>query len=1099
MYTWHNLFLVTPGGFKSQSVSSTVEAYKEYLKCTYNNKKLPGDDKWQCPLDCIKHFVNLKYIDIKSQLQRKEIEKSWDIIIKGSLDHYNLYKTTREQIDISRIACRIDDSLPNLVILNGDPGIGKTTLSWELCRRWSRGELWTEYSLVVLLQLRDENVQAATGIYDLFQFSDAGIPPSAETDVLSTHVQGAKILFILEGLDELPRKIREDKNSFLIKLIAGRVLPASTVVVTTRPWAVADLPSSCSSRLDQFIDILGFTQGQVREYISKMIADREAPAELQAFLDANPHISSAMCSPLLAHIVVNVYKQCFVREDAVFPNTTTELYTAYCRVLVERHLTDNPVEEEWNGELWNLPQSIQPRFNFLCEIAYQGITKEKQQLVFYKEDFPNAKATLGFMNSVHPLHQSATERVCPSYDFIHTTLQEFLAAIYIWKNHSPQKQLILFETACIDRRYKRILRFLAGLTKLGDPWTRCVLPVPTLMGASISTIKECEFSVESVMWLYESQNTELINEYEGVAMSAPLHCAGLKYYTALGHLIGTGNFQVLFQVFSTSSRSYEDFVDFTAINNLALALRKHKTCSSLLKRISLSSNALNNDSVNFLLQCIQPTASPGPVLCVMFSSKVSRKDAFTSDSSTKFIQSVEEIELFPQDYIRIKQTNYDLLSRLSEILKTKSNLKKLKLTCTKDLESKNRELSEIIMHSQSFQTLELRLPENKFTSSFYRQSWIKLGLKMLNLQCLRSRLLPSELFSVLDLNDKFSRQQSAVRSLQSLTRDLEYLEWDSFEVSDVDQLSSFFQTVFACSALERLTINEFSESTSQGHQLRDVSRLQLDGLSAHPSLQRVELAYFPGLGCLIFSSLQQNKSVKYLNITVDFEDDGITDVFGALLAHNKSLTAICLNAHSIYTCRNALVATLEHVSTATSLKGFSIKFSNHLFDDSISSAICKILKNVNIERLGIPLFLPPQKSFLEIFAKALCENSTLQILILRHSKYQPLAHVHPIPVDLPRTTVSGEEAEALGEMLKVNKSLEIIHLLAEFSDCSPLVRGLAVNNTIQEFQIDRSTKESAIKCPDYHLARKKMVFLCEAMLAMQNCQESRGVQYKRFF
>ena len=70
--------------------------------------------------------------------------------------------------------------------------------------------------------------------------------------------QGQGILFILEGLDELPSSLRE-KDSIFMKLITGRLLSNCTVLVTTRPWAICDLPVTCSSRVDQFIEILGFS------------------------------------------------------------------------------------------------------------------------------------------------------------------------------------------------------------------------------------------------------------------------------------------------------------------------------------------------------------------------------------------------------------------------------------------------------------------------------------------------------------------------------------------------------------------------------------------------------------------------------------------------------------------------------------------------------------------------------------------------------------------------------------------------------------------------------------------------------------------------
>ena len=68
---------------------------------------------------------------------------------------------------MDQIASKVEGKFSKLVVIKGAPGGGKTTLSWELCRRWANGEVWTDYSLVVLLRLRDENVQEAVELVDI--------------------------------------------------------------------------------------------------------------------------------------------------------------------------------------------------------------------------------------------------------------------------------------------------------------------------------------------------------------------------------------------------------------------------------------------------------------------------------------------------------------------------------------------------------------------------------------------------------------------------------------------------------------------------------------------------------------------------------------------------------------------------------------------------------------------------------------------------------------------------------------------------------------------------------------------------------------------
>ena len=274
------------------------------------------------------------------------------------------------------------------------------------------------------------------------------------------------------------------------------------------------------------------------------------------------------------------------------------------------------MEEKWNGDLYQSTTiSSNLSFNHLCEIAYQGITKERQQLVFFKEDIPDGSSTLGFMNSVYPLYQSALLTASPSYNFIHLTLQEFLAAVYVWRNYTPQEQLILFETKCSSRygQYSMILQFLAGLTKLDDPWTRCALPVPKLEG-EYSMTKVCCFSSYHIKWLYESQNVELIKTMPCEDVTYYLYSLGFEldpqYVIALGYILANGKFQVELSLYSSN---------FTNIKNLVEGLKRYNSCSSQLKHLTIHRD-FDSQTASNLVQFIKPTVVPGLRLLLLYTT-----------------------------------------------------------------------------------------------------------------------------------------------------------------------------------------------------------------------------------------------------------------------------------------------------------------------------------------------------------------------------------------------------------------------------------------------------------------------------------------------
>ncbi len=663
------------------------------------------------------------------------MEESWSKIVKGELDRFS----RRGTITMDQIASKVEGKFSKLVVIKGAPGGGKTTLSWELCRRWANGEVWTDYSLVVLLRLRDENVQEAVELVDLFQCEDTDVSKSVYSLIRKNQGQG--VFFILEGLDELTPSLRE-KDSIFMKLITGRLLPASTVLVTTRPWAVCDLPVTCSPRVYQFIEILGFSSEQIQEYIDLMIKDG-APPELREYVNSNPRISSAMYNPLHARIVVEVYKENHDKKsNSIFPNTTTELYTTYSRVLIERYLHKNPayLDSDWSGELSELPSSLQVHFDKLCRIAYNGITKEKQQLVFFKEDVVDTSTTFGFMNSVHPLYKSTKKsNSSPSYNFLHLTLQEFLAAFYVWKNNTPRELLILFETKANDGSYEMILLFLAGLTKLDDPWTQCVLPTPYVFYEKGSSKAErmCEFSSDQILWIYESQNAQAMKDlYCNVLYKPPLGDCGIDQF-ALGYVVASAHVKVTeMNMFKFNKRSRYGDVD----RSMMLA-----GINKVLPSFTLSVRHLKM-STTFKIPSDWYTLTDR-ILPELESVTISNRfyDEFVGPEVPCVLKIFDTIRLSPN--LSVVELDFgisrDTVIRILDILKPKPCLKVLK--CAKVSPADEELLSDFIAYS-SIEMLVIHLVQARSIGDSLitdTNNWcISIGLNVTELKRNNTKILP---------------------------------------------------------------------------------------------------------------------------------------------------------------------------------------------------------------------------------------------------------------------------------------------------------------------------------------------------------------------
>ena len=84
--------------------------------------------------------------------------------LHGNIDLIQQKKTplTKDQITVLP-----KGETARTVLIEGAPGIGKTTLLWQLCHQWADGELLQQWELVILVQLRDETTRTAQCLSDL--------------------------------------------------------------------------------------------------------------------------------------------------------------------------------------------------------------------------------------------------------------------------------------------------------------------------------------------------------------------------------------------------------------------------------------------------------------------------------------------------------------------------------------------------------------------------------------------------------------------------------------------------------------------------------------------------------------------------------------------------------------------------------------------------------------------------------------------------------------------------------------------------------------------------------------------------------------------
>ena len=220
------------------------------------------------------------------------------------------------------------------------------------------------------------------------------------------------------------------------------------------------------------MEIVGFTEKQIKECIRQNITDKPKAEELIEQLKQRLDILSLCYTPLNAAITLYVYKQ----EEHTLPTTLTQLYTLYILHSLKRSVEihfENLCAHDIT-DLKNLPDPIALPFIALCEMAYNGLQDDQlgfssSQLPQSLQGCPGCKGTkpdlLGLMSGSKSFTGSNAE---VSYQFTHLTAQEFLAAWYAAIVLSAEEQSKLFIEKAGDDRFRMMLLFLAGITGLQD-------------------------------------------------------------------------------------------------------------------------------------------------------------------------------------------------------------------------------------------------------------------------------------------------------------------------------------------------------------------------------------------------------------------------------------------------------------------------------------------------------------------------------------------------------------------------------------------------------------------------------------------------------
>ena len=406
-----------------------------------------------------------------------------------------------------------DGSDLKCVLVEGVPGIGKSVFAWKLCQEWVEGNLFKEFDLVIQLNMDEKKVQEAKKISDLFEHDDSELQEQVTKEVIRRDGKGVLLLF--EAVEELPslKLITNKGYAYVFRdIFSGSKLPKASLLITCRPWAATRLFQVC--RVSRHLELLGFTEDGVSQYISCAFPDEHQRAEFKEYLSLWSFAKTMMNVPLITAIIIQVYQSHKKIRDQ--PRTLTELYKALVKALLLTYIEDHSEEcdevPEDLEDLESFPSPIRDHFHYLCELAYTGIN-EKTDGGDGIRNFPKSSLRknfnpVGLMKSTTNLY--ADRGTTFTYSF-HSTLQEFLAAYHL-SLQTEENQKEFFKKHSLTCESDVIVGFLCGLSKFSASLLQS-LELPDASEKSKTQHLSMGNKICYLRWLYEAQSPEVCSTF----------------------------------------------------------------------------------------------------------------------------------------------------------------------------------------------------------------------------------------------------------------------------------------------------------------------------------------------------------------------------------------------------------------------------------------------------------------------------------------------------------------------------------------------------------------------------------------------------------
>ena len=377
------------------------------------------------------------------------------------------FRVDDNEVNVFDIFTALDKGEDVMTLVEGSPGIGKTTFCLKLAYDWAHGKIpaecsFPQFELMLLLKCRDIHNDIMESI------SEQLLPEDVEEKtkerlfnfVKDIHNQ-ERTLIILDGLDELPK----DSERYVDKLLQRRILSFCYVLATSRQERGIDVRKKYG--FDILLEIKGFTESVAFDYIRKHFKNvgplhSSKGESLIKEIEENSLLHALRNNPL------NLLLLCVIYEDyeGNLPSSRSELYQVIVLCLLRRHCAKHNLEvPEENSAL---EKQYEETILALGELAWMCLLSDRY--CFRESELAALERRYKGLVCRHVgllYKEESLRRLKPQHEyyFLHKTFQEYLAAAFI-AHKLRENQLSLFERLSFHelvKKYREVFLFVSGI------------------------------------------------------------------------------------------------------------------------------------------------------------------------------------------------------------------------------------------------------------------------------------------------------------------------------------------------------------------------------------------------------------------------------------------------------------------------------------------------------------------------------------------------------------------------------------------------------------------------------------------------------------